>query len=141
MPTCEDKVPQSPDAHLSSLFKRYGDHAELSKQGKNPGEKVHLLGEICAGISEYWEDGEDLTMTASDLGWPLEINFERLPHRIMNLKFKISGIVGNEFVLDGALAWKTFITNLKSAECNLADFQGIPNWGKFRAVGTNAHAG
>ena len=82
-----------------------------------------------------------MTPTASDLGWPLEINFEIILHRIMNLKNAILGIVANEFALDNSLAWKGFLSHLKCVDCNLANFQGISNWGKFRTVGTNAHAG
>ena len=141
MPTCEEKVPQSPDAYLSSLLDQFRDSAQLSKQGIKLGGRVHLVGEICSAISEYWEADEDMTPTASDLGWPLEINFKIIPHQIMNLKNEISGIVANEFVLDNSLAWKGFLSHLKCTNCNLADFHGISNWGKFHAVGTNAHAG
>jgi hypothetical protein len=145
MPACGEKVPQSPDPFLLSLFKLYRDHAELSKQGKKLAGRVHLLARICYAITEYWEDsvdGQDMTATtASEHGWPLEIDFEQIPQRIMNYKNHIDAIVADQFVLNNSEAWQTFLTLLKGANCKLADFQGIGDWAKFRAVGTNVHAG
>jgi len=60
---------------------------------------------------------------------------------MMDVKDKILALVTNEFALNSSPAWKAFLTHLKGANCNLADFQGLYNWGKFHAVGTNAHAG
>jgi hypothetical protein len=143
MPTCEDKIPQSPDPFLSSLLKQYQDSAVVSKQGKKTEGRVHLLGRICSAITEYWEDGRDMSTTASEHGWPLEIDFENIPYRLMQPEFKnrIDEIITNLFALNNSVAWNTFLTLLNSAKCNMADFNGIHEWGKFRAVGTNAHAG
>ena len=80
-------------------------------------------------------------MTASNNGWPLEIDFESLPDRILKLKAEITGVIANKFVLDDSAAQKTFIKNLKTAECNLHEFKEVSDWGKFHAVGSNAHAG
>lgn len=129
-------MPLSPDAYLSGLLKKYRDHAEHSKQGG----KVHLIYEICSAISEY-SNGQDLTTTASERGWPLEISFEEIPRRIMNFKIQINAMIANEFVLNDSLAWKKFVSNLKTAKRNMADFRKITIWSKFRAVGANAHAG
>jgi hypothetical protein len=138
---CEDKVPQSPTAYLMDLYERYYKHAELLRQGKKVGSNVHLVGELCLAITNYWEDDRDGTMTASDNGWPFEIDFENLPDRIVKLKAEITGVIANEFVLDDSAAWKTFVKNLKGAGCNLHKFREVSDWGKFRAVGANAHAG
>lgn len=141
VPMCEDKVPQSPTPYLMELYERYHKHVELTRQGKKVGNNVHLVGELCMAITSYWEDECDATMTASDNGWPLEIDFESLPDRIFKLKAEITGVIANEFVLDDSAAWKTFVKNLKSAECNLREFRQVSEWGKFRAVGSNTHAG
>jgi hypothetical protein len=143
VPMCEDKVPQSPTPNLMDLYERYHDHVEQMRKGKR-GSNVHLFGELCLAITSYWEeseDGCDATMTASDNGWPLEIDFESLPDRILKLKAEITGIFENEFVLDDSAAWKTFFENLMAAGCNLKGFRDLSNWEKFRAVGSNAHAG
>ena len=71
MPTCEDKVPESPDAYLLSLFKQCRDGAELLKQGKKPEGRVHQMAKICSAIAEYWEDGQNMSTSASENGWPL----------------------------------------------------------------------
>jgi hypothetical protein len=136
IPMCEDKVPQSPTPYLMDLYQRYH---ELTRQGKNVGSKVHLVGELCMAITSYWEDDRDASMADND--WPLEIDFEGLPDRIFKLKAEITGVFANEFVLDDSAAWKIFVKNLKSAECNLREFRQVSEWGKFRAVGSNSHAG
>ena len=141
VPMCEDKVPQSPTDYLMKLYERYHKHTELKRQGKKVENNVHLVGELCMAITSYWEDGRDATVTASDNGWPLEINFESLPDRILKLKAEITGVIANEFVLDDSAAWKTFVKNLTGAGCNLPEFRKVSDWGKFRAVGSNAHAG
>lgn len=137
---CDDKVPQSPTPYLMNLYERYHKHAELSRQGKRVKPNVHLVSELCMAITSYWEDG-DATVTASDNGWPLEIDFGSLPDRIVKLKAEITGVIANEFVLDDSAAWKTFTTNLKDAECRLCSFREVSDWSKFRVVGSNAHAG
>lgn len=141
MPMCEDKVPQSPTPYLMDLYKRYHEYVEMKKQGKEVGSHVYLVGQLCMAITSYWEDDRDATTTASDNGWPLEIDFETIPDRIVKLKAEITGVIANEFVLDNSEAWKDFVKNLKSGECNLRDFRKVPDWDKFRVVGSNAHAG
>lgn len=137
---CEDRVPHSPTPNLKILYERYNEHLEQAKRGGRR-SNVHLFGEICTAISSYWEDDGDATMTASDNNWPLQIDFESLPDRIIELKPEITGIISNEFVLDDSPAWKKFVENLKAADCKLTDFSNITTWSKFRAVGSNAHAG
>jgi hypothetical protein len=141
MPGCEDKVPQSPDPFLRTLLKKHHYQTELSKQGKRPDGRALLLCQICIAITDHWEDNQDTT--TNEVGWPLEINFELIPERITNLTNlkKIYGMVSNAFFLVNSVAWETFINLLKGAKCNLADFQRITDWGKFSAVGINAHAG
>jgi len=119
---------------------------------------VHLVGRICSAITDYWEEGEDMATSASEHGWPLIIDFEKIPQQIMNLKErievhyllgdffevdneKIELIFNNFFVLKDVLAWKTFLTLLEGENCNMGDFHGMQEWSKFRAVGTNSHAG
>jgi hypothetical protein len=138
---CDDKVPQSPPPYLMDLYERYHKHTELTRQKKGVKRNVHLVSELCMAITSYWEDDGDTTMNASDNGWPLEIDFESLPDRIVKLKAEITGVIANEFVLDDSAAWKTFVKNLQGAECNLRDFREGSDWSKFRAVGSNAHAG
>jgi hypothetical protein len=138
MPACAERVPQPPAPFLRSLLTQYH---ELTKEGKKPEGRVHLLGKICSAITEHWEDGDDTT-TAQDHGWPLDIEFEEIPERILvNFTNNIKGTVANEFVLNDSVAWKKFLTLLKGSSCNMAGFQGLGDWGKFHAVGTNAHAG
>jgi hypothetical protein len=81
-----------------------------------------------------------MTTTASEHGWPLEIDFKTIPQRIMNFETQIFAMISNFLYLKESAAWKTFLTLLNDAECIMADFQGT-QWDKFRAVGTNAHAG
>jgi hypothetical protein len=138
---CEDKVPQSPTPYLMGLFEKFYEHGELTKQGKKVGNSVHLVGELCMAITNYWEDDRDAITIASDNGWPLEIDFESLPDRIIKLKAEITGVIANEFVLDDSAAWKTFVENLKCSGCNLYKFRDVSDWGKFRSVGSNTHAG
>jgi hypothetical protein len=138
---CEDKVPQSPTPYLMDLYERYHKHTELTRQGKRVGSNIHLVGELCTAITNYWDSDRDPTITATDNGWPLDIDFERLPDRIVKLKAEITGVIANEFVLDDSAAWKTFVKNLKGAGCSLREFRKVSEWGKFRAVGSNAHAG
>lgn len=131
-------MPQSPDPFLLSLLNQY---CVVSKQGKKREGRVHLVGKICSAITEYWEDGEDIRTSASENGWPLNIDFEKIPQRIINLEKRIVGVIDNYFILKDRQAWKSFLTLLKGANCNMGDFHGMQEWGKFRAVGTNAHAG
>jgi hypothetical protein len=138
---CDDKVPQSPTPYLMELYERYHKHTELKRKGKKAGNNVHLFGELCMAITSYWEDDRDATTMASDNGWPLEIDFESLPDRIVKLKAEITGVIANEFVLDHSAAWQTFVENLKKCECNLYKFREASDWGKFHSVGPNAHAG
>ena len=138
---CDDKAPQSPNAYLLELYERYHKHTELAKQGKKVGNNVHLLHKLCMAISGYWVDDRDSTTIASDNGWPLEIDFESLPDRILKLKAEITGVIANEFVLDDSAAWKTFVKNLKDSGSNLHKFREVSDWDKFRSVGSNAHAG
>ena len=95
----------------------------------------------CTMSRSIWKDDSDATMAATDNGWPLEIDFESLPDRIVKLKPEITAVIANEFILDDSAAWKTFVANLKGAECNLHEFRELSGWCKFRAVGSNAHAG
>ena len=137
---CEDKMPKSPTPYLMGLYEKYHKHAEQVRQGKRIGSNVHLVGELCLAITSYWKDNRDAS-TASDNGWPLEIDFESLPDRIIKLQAEIKGVISNEFVLDNSAAWKTFVQNLKDAGYNLCEFRKLSDWTKFRAVGSNAHAG
>jgi hypothetical protein len=141
MPACGELVPQSPDKFLLSLFKKHHDRTELLKQGKKLGGRVHHLYEICTAITEHGQ--QDISTTASENGWPLEIDFENLPDRIMNVNIrkKIEGVIANEFVLDDTPSWKNFVSLIKAANYTLVDFQRLDQWGKFRVVGANAHAG
>ena len=92
-------------------------------------------------ITNHWKDSRDATTTVSDSGWPLEIDFETLPDRIITLRKEITMVIANEIVLDDSAAWTTFINNLKDAKYKLYKFRGLSDWVKFRAVGSNAHAG
>ena len=104
MPTHEDKVPSSPDPFLSSLLKQYNDCSAVSKQGKKLEGQVHLVGRICSAITEYWEEGQDMTTSTLEHGWPLKIEFKKIPQQIMKLKNRIRGVVANEFVLNDSVA-------------------------------------
>jgi len=141
VPMCKDKVPQSPTPYLRNLYERYHKYCEGIKQHKRVGPKVHLVSELCMAITNHWEDNRDVTMTASDSGWLLEIDYETLPDRIITLKKEITAVIANEIVLDDSAAWTTFINNLKDAKYKLYKFQGLSDWVKFHAVGSNAHAG
>jgi hypothetical protein len=141
MPTCEELVPQTPDKFLQNLLKKYHERAELTKQGKKMDGRVHLVGQICSAISDYWKEGQDVSLTGSENGWPLDIDFEILPKRILKIQKKIELVLTNEFILDKIASWKTFTSLIKAEKYSLADFRRVDNWGKFRLVGGNAHAG
>jgi hypothetical protein len=104
------------------------------------GSNIHLVSELCMAITNYWDSDHDITITASDNGWPLDIDFERLPDCIVKLKAEITGVIANKFVLNDSVAWKMFVKNLKGAGCSLGEFRKVSDWGKFRAVGSNTHA-
>ena len=111
------------------------------KQGKKPEGRALLVGRICLAVTDYWKDGPDMTTMASENGWPLEIDFAKVPEQIMKLKNEIEGLLTNQFRLNNLVTWKSFVTLLKGADCKMADFHSLGDWSKFRAVGTNAHAG
>ena len=56
------------------------------------------------------------------LGWPIAINFEGIPARIMALKDEINALLKNEITLGTSDAWHTFVKDVTNAGMGLAEF-------------------
>ena len=76
---------------------------------------------------------------AQDYDWPLEIDFSKLSKRIQELGAVMTTIFTNKHVLNGSVAWSTFIKTLDTKKTHLSKVKSLLVLDKFTLLLEHKH--
>lgn len=106
---CKDAIPDYLPPHIFTLFAR--KHELVSTKGPTAPGCRELTQQICQSIKEYRRRLRSFT-EAESAGWPLEIDFEELPARIVLLLPQLSALQCNHKALALSPVWLEFLSRI-----------------------------
>jgi hypothetical protein len=97
-------------------FKQYLDFLNMNgRDAKGFGRlEANLCLAITAGREKMWSFHASLSR-----GWPININFARLPERVFAMKDKLDKLVSDADARMTDIVWKTFVDDAKAAKTSM----------------------
>ncbi|KAJ7166234.1 hypothetical protein C8R46DRAFT_1192613 [Mycena filopes] len=108
---CDETLPEQPNDRILSLFQRLKDlKAEVGRTGRGV---AWLKLELCGAITEE-NKREDYLQLGAENGWPLEIDYDSVFSRILDLEEPILEMIKDRTILEDSVTWKLFLANINN---------------------------